>query len=153
LQLENISYDDKIWVAMKVLNKNQLITFAMHCALSVLNVFENKFPFDKRPRQLLEYMGTITDFEQMDDGTKAELEKLRRECCVATYAVAAAYAIDAAAYTAYASAVYAYMSDAAAIDAAIEAAYTAVYATADIITYAYAKQQQGLNLIYLSMVA
>ena len=39
LDLDKITYNDKVWVAKKLLNKNQLVHWALLCAQSVLPLF------------------------------------------------------------------------------------------------------------------
>ena len=49
LKLDKISYDDKIFVVKKLIPKRVLVLWACLCAESVLHLFEEKFPEDKRP--------------------------------------------------------------------------------------------------------
>ena len=102
LDLPLISYEDKIWVAKEMLSSKQLVRWAALCAQSVLHIFEDKYPNDKRPRECI-------DFLLSGNEDKSELEKHKRA------AYAAANAAANAVYTA-ANAVYtaAYADDAAA---------------------------------------
>lgn len=153
LDLENITYEDKIWVAKKVLNKNQLVHFGILCAESVLNIFEAKYPEDKRVRNCIELLKSKKDFSILSSEEKEEIWKARNEArFAATYAAdAATYAVHAATYAAYA----AYAADHATY--AVHAATHAVHAAdaAAYVTYAYAakKNQRNLNLEYLKMAA
>jgi hypothetical protein len=151
IDLENVSYEDKIWVAKKLLNKNQLVHFGLLCAESVLSIFEEKYPEDKRVRDCIEYLKTIPDFNNI----MAEQQEAIRGNRSAAYAAAnaaahaAAYAASAAAYAA---------ANAAAHAAANAAAYAAAYAASaayDAADAAYAarKNQQSLNLQLLKMAA
>ena len=54
LYLDNISSEDKIWIASKVLPDNILHRFSIECAYSTLNNFEKEFPNDSRPRKAIE---------------------------------------------------------------------------------------------------
>ena len=144
VMLENITYLDKIWVITELFTKEQNVKFAIKCASSVLNIFEERYPKDKRPRQALE---------------AAENYLISTDTAAAADAAYAAAAYDAAyAAAAYAAATYA----AAAADAAYAAAYAAtyaaaaadtVYAAATYAAYANPKSQQELNLIFAVEVA
>jgi len=142
---EFLTYSDKIWVAKRILNKNQLVHWVILCAQSVLHVFENKYPKDKRPRECLEYLISIKDFSNLTDEQIKEIRKVRRAAADAAAAYAAADA-DAA-YAAAAAA----DADADAADAAVYAAYAAADA-ADADAAADArKEQEQLNLSFLKI--
>ena len=155
LELDKISHDDKIWVAKKVLNKNQLVHFATLCAQSVVQIYNERYPHDKRISDCVEYLLTITDFSSLSNEQREKLIELRersRAARAAAYATdaaarAAAYATDAAARAADAAA---YATDVA--DAAAYAAYAAYAAddAARAAAYAARKTQQELNLKFLS---
>ena len=170
LDLNNITYNDKIWVAQRVLNKNQLIRFALLCAESVLHIFEEKYPEDKRPRDCIEYLMKIDDFSNLTDEQREEILKHKNAASSASSAAyAAAYAASsAAAYAAtYAAADAADAAAYAAADAANAAAANAAYAyaaayaadayaAADAAAYAAAAarlDQQNLNIQFLKMAA
>ena len=152
LDLENVTYNDKIWVARRFLNTNQLIHFAILCADSVSHIFNNKYPNDNRVNNLLNYLKEIKDFTRITEEQRTKIRELRY---AADAAAAAAYAADAdaadaaAAYAADAAA-YAAAADAADADAdAADAAYAADAAAAA----AYArKSQQNLNITFLKAV-
>ena len=67
LNLDRITYDDKVWVCVRLLRKNVLVHWSIKCAESVLHNFESKYPDDKRVRQCLETLKSIPDFENMSD--------------------------------------------------------------------------------------
>ena len=135
LDLDKISYDDKIWVARRVLNRNQLVYFAVLCAESVFHIYEDKYPSDKRISDCLSYMETIVDFSDLTNEQRDKLAVLRNDCWSArTYAAAAYAAADAAAA---ADATYAVYAAAYAATYAVYAADAAVYA-ADAAAAAYA---------------
>jgi hypothetical protein len=137
LQLDNITYEDKIWVWKKFATKNEAVKFGLKCAQSVLNIFEDRYPEDKRPRLAL---------EAVDNYLQNPTEENKRKCKNAAYAAAAA--AYAAAYAAYA-AEYAYAAAYAAYAyAAAYAAYAAEYA-AYAAEYAAMSAQKELNLKYL----
>ena len=176
LDLENITHNDKIWVAKRVLNTNQIVHFGLLCAQSVLHIFEEKYPEDKRPRNCIEYLIKIDDFSKVTDEQREEILK-HRDAAADSYAVyaaanAAVYtAANAAVYaadTAANAAVYAADADAAAVYAAANAAvyaadtadtaanaavYTAVYAADADADAAARLNQQNLNIQFLKMAA
>ena len=86
LSLENITYKDKIWVCKKLLNKNQLVHFAVLCAQSVLSIYQNKYPNDLRIKDCIDYLTTITAFTDVDNSQREKLSNLRKECRNASYA-------------------------------------------------------------------
>lgn len=159
LSLENITYDDKLWVCTRLVTRNQKFRFAVACAESVLYIFESKLPGDTRVRDLIDFMNTISNVETMSDDTRSKLLELRHAAYDA-YAYAAIYAADAAhAYTVAYACACAADTDAAAYAAAVYACADAdVFACADATVYAagaYAaddsrENQQNLNLILLA---
>ncbi|MCK9370508.1 hypothetical protein M0R04_11410 [Candidatus Dojkabacteria bacterium] len=164
-----ITYDDKIWVARRLLNKNQLIHFAVLCAQSVLHIYENKYLKDNRVKDCLEYLITITDFSNLSNEQEERLSEVRD----AAYAAAADAYDDAEAYAAYgayaayaADATYAVAAAATYADTAyaayaVDATYDAADAYAAAATYAAAADsytdakttQQNLNLQFLKVAS
>jgi hypothetical protein len=130
LQLENITYEDKLWVWKKFATISEAVLFGLKCASSVLDIFESKRPNDKRPRLAL---------EAVDIYLKKPTEENKQAC---NYA--AASAASAAYATAYAAANAAYAAAAYAADAATYAADAATYAA-----YAARLQKKEVNLIFL----
>jgi hypothetical protein len=102
-----------------------IIIFAILCAESVLYLFENKYPENKKPSEAI----------------KAAKEYLKNKNSYAAYAVNAAYAAYAAAYADNAANA-AYAANAAAY-AAYEAAYDAAYAA-----YAAYEAARAANAAY-----
>lgn len=129
--LENITYNDKIWVATRLLSKNQLVHWSILCAESVQPIFESKYPENKTVSNLLAYMKELGDFENLTTAQKDKLHDLRVQCRNAAAAFAA-YAADAAAESATATAAF--------------AAYAADYAA----DYAATEEQRNLNLLLLA---
>ena len=129
LALENITYNDKVWVASRILNRNQLVHWSIFCAESVKPIFENKYTNNKCLTILLDYLKSIPDFNNLSQEIKDKIWELRRP------AAAAAYAADAA-YAAYAAAAY------AAADADADAAAAAADAARE--------EQRNLNLLFLA---
>ena len=54
LALEMLTHNDKIWVSVRLMSKEQRVKFSILCAKSVLHIFEEKYPEDKRPRLAIE---------------------------------------------------------------------------------------------------
>jgi hypothetical protein len=138
LKLDNITYDDKIWVATKLLTKNQLVNWSILCAESVKYLFESKYPNDKCLTELFNYLKSGLDFENLTEVQRTEVIRLRS----ATYATYAASAADATYAAADAAAAYAAADAAAdaayAAYAAANAAYAATYAATYAAAAAYA---------------
>jgi hypothetical protein len=96
LSLDRISYEDKIWVAARLMNKEQLVRWSILCAESVLYIYEAKHPESKEVRNLLEYLNKIESFESLSNEQKELILKKRKSVDASaaydTYAVAAASA-------------------------------------------------------------
>jgi len=154
LALENITYEDKVWVATRVLTKNQLVPWSIFCAESVKHIFENKYPDNKCLTVLLDYLKNIPDFNNLSAEVKEKIWKLRKPAYdAATAATAAAHAATATAAYAADTAAYAAVDAAYAATAATAAAHAAAYAAVDA-AYANAvdarEEQQNLNLLFLA---
>lgn len=54
IELENITYNDKVWAATKLFTKKQNVKWVILCAESVLYNFESVYPNNKRPRKAIE---------------------------------------------------------------------------------------------------
>jgi hypothetical protein len=150
LDLDKITYNDKLWVLRRVMNAAQARTFAILCADSVVPIYECQYPNDNRVRNCLNFLKSIKDLVNLTDKDKDEL-KAHRDAASAAYAASAAdadaaSAADAAAYAAYAAS--AADADAAAYDAADAAASAASAAYAASAADAKIHQQE-LNLEYL----
>ena len=96
LNLDKITYSDKIWVAQRLLNENQLIHFGLLCTESVLYIFEEKYPLDKRVRDCIEPLKGIKDFSNMSVKEKNTVTN-------AVYDTNAVYVTNAAVNAAYAA--------------------------------------------------
>jgi hypothetical protein len=159
LDLDKIS--DKIWVVRKTLPREVLQEWSVLCAESVLHLFEEKYPEDKRPRECLEYLKT-KEVEPEELGMhKAAAEAAANHAAnhaevaaeAAAYAILRAAEAAAANHAAYAAnhaayAAYAILRAAeAAANHAAYAAYAATYyvaAAADALT-----KQRNKNLEFL----
>jgi hypothetical protein len=140
--LDKISYNDKIWVFIRLATKEQTVKWALLCAFKVLPVFEDKYPNDKRPRQALEAVEAW--LKNPNDTTANAAANAANAAAYAAYA--ASYAANAAAYAAYAASYAAYAASAAA-----NAAANADHAAANAAAYAvYAGNiKEEVNLMFM----
>ena len=111
--LKRITHSDKLWVTFRLLSKNKLRLAAADIAESVLHIFENKYPNDKRPRLAIE--------TARKGNTTAAIS-------TAANAANAAYATATAAFSTAATAANAAYAAARATDAAYAAARATVTA-------------------------
>jgi len=77
MELPNLEYVDKIWVAKRVLNKNQAISWATLCAESVVHIFEEQHPDYKHVINCINYLKTVKDFNNLTIDQALELKKHR----------------------------------------------------------------------------
>ena len=131
LLIEEKRYFWANWLIVRVMNYGQNISYAVFAAEQVIDIFEKKFPDDKRPRQAIEAARKCINNPSQENKITAYVAAHAADAAV--YAVdAAVYAVDAVAYAAYAAvhaAVY------AATDVAVYATHAATYA-ADAAAYA-----------------
>jgi hypothetical protein len=129
--LEGLQKDGKQdwawWVLKNALKKPQSVEIAVYAAESVLQIFEKKYPEDKRPRKAIE--AAKAWFKNSCEATRLEAWSAARSAASAV-ATAAWYAAESAAWSAAWSAKYAAATAAATAVAgsAAEAARSAVYA-------------------------
>ena len=100
------------WGIVRVMNRQDCLRYAVYAAKQVLEIFERKYPKDKRPRNAIEAAMRVL---------KNDTEQNRTAAAYAAYA--AAYASSAAAYAASAASAAA---SAAAYDAAAAVSAAAV---------------------------
>lgn len=149
LSLDNITYEDKLWVITRLFTKGQNLKFAIMCASSVLHLFEEKYPNDKRPRLALEAAESYLNEPTEENRIKARDAADAARDAAAYAADAARDAADAAYATAYAAAAaYATAYATAATAAADAYAATDAYATAYAAYAAAYESQKELNLIF-----
>jgi hypothetical protein len=123
--LKNITQNDKMWVAFKMMDEKSVKLCAIEIAKLVLPIFEEKYPNDLRPRKAIEAAEIYLENPTEENRQKA--------------ATATAYAAHAAAYASTAAA--------AATEAAARAAtYAAAYYAAAATTYAAANAAIAANL-------
>jgi hypothetical protein len=128
--LRNITHEDKLWVAFRLMPKENLRLAAADIAELVLPIYEKAYPNDNRPRKAIE-AARNGDRDAARDAAYAA-----RDAAYAAYAARdAAYAAAYAAYAARDAAYAAY----AARDAAYAAAYAAYAAYAS-------RNHDGTNL-------
>jgi hypothetical protein len=137
LGLKNISHSDKLWVAFRLMPKDNIRLACADIAESVLHIFEAKYPNDKRPRLAIEAARRGNAVAAADAAAYAAANAAYA-AADAAYAAAANAAAYAAAYAAAAAA------DAAAAAAADAAADAAAYAGLD-----KAKQEKLIRTIVL----
>lgn len=127
LALTNITHNDKIWVAFRLMPKKNIRFAAGHIAKSVLSIYELSFPKDYRPRNAIK---------------EAVRPKLNKEAIHAATSAAGA-AANSAATSANSAATSAYY---AAFSAATSASEAAGCAAAAYATNATSQQQRDVHL-------
>ncbi len=140
--LKNITHIDKLWVALRLLSREDVIKAATDIAESVLHIYESKYPNDRRPRECIDAIrlynrGEITKEQLIEKRSDADAAYAAAN---AAYAYAFAAAANTAAYAAYAAAYAAAAADADATttNAAANAARAADATTNAAAAYAYA---------------
>ena len=113
------------WLICRIMNKKQAVQYAIFAAEQVIDIYEKKYPDDKRPRNAIE-------------AAKAYL----KHPCAKTKAAAASAAYAASAYAAASAAGY------AATYAAAAATYAADYASAYAAAAAERRKMQAKILKY-----
>jgi hypothetical protein len=109
------------WLIVRTMTKPQYVAYAIFAAEQVIDIFEKKYPDDKRPRKAIDAAKKWLKNRTDENAAAAD-------AAAAAYAAYAAYAADDAA--AYAAAYAAYAADAAAAYAAYAADAAAAYAAA-----------------------
>jgi len=161
LELPNVAYSDKSWVAEKILNKNQAVKWAILCAQSVIHVFEAKNTDDKILSNCINFLKTVNDFDNLTDTEKLEIKKhldiirdyytaqYATDALYTVYATNAVYAVCAAAHAAH----YTIRATRFAASATIAATYAARSAkNAGEDADAAQQNQEALNLQFLKQV-
>ncbi|MFA5195966.1 MAG: putative immunity protein [Bacteroidales bacterium] len=103
------------WLICRIMNKNQSVQYAVFAAEQVIDIYEGKYPNDKRPRNAIEaakaYLKNPSKKTKADAAYAAAYAD---DAYAAAYADAAyaAYAAACAGYVAYADAGYADYTDA-----------------------------------------
>jgi hypothetical protein len=102
MELDAVSVEDRLWVAIQALNKKDRRLFACDCAEHVLPIYEKHYPDDSRPREAIEVArrfarGKATQKELRVAGAAAWAAADAADAA----AEAAAWAADAAEAVAY----------------------------------------------------
>jgi len=151
--LESLNNDDHWewanWLMVRIMSYKQYVSSAVYATEQVLDIFEDKYPDDDRPRKAIEAARKCIDdpSEENKQAAADAAADVAASADSAAYAAAvaasAAYADAAdAAYVAAANAAYV-AADAAAVAAAVPFVGTASYADA----YAAAKKQMRLKIL------
>jgi hypothetical protein len=117
--MKNNRFSDANWLITKLFDETQGVKYAIFAAEQVIDIFEKKYPDDKRPRKAIEaakdYLKSPNDvtyaadaaYDAADDAADAAAYAADAAAYAATAADAAddaaAYVGDAAAYAAYAA--------------------------------------------------
>jgi len=117
-------FDYSYWLIKKLFNKKQNIQMAIFAAEQVIEIYEKKYPDNKKPREAIEAAKKVLENDTKENRDAAYAAYAAAYAADAAYA--AAYAAYAAAYAAYAAAYAAYAAAYAAY--AADAAYAAAYA-------------------------
>ena len=121
-------FDWANWVIARLLNKKQKIEYAVFSAEQVIDIFEKKYPDDKRPRNAIEAAKKCLLHDTVENRLAANAAADAATYAANAAADAAVDAADAAADADYAAAYAAAYTAADAADAATYAAYAAAYA-------------------------
>ncbi len=140
IMLKELTYDDKVWVFVRIATLEQNVRWSLLCASKVLSIFEEKCPGDKRPRQALYAVKAW-----LNSPTKENAYAVSEATRDAAYAARAAS--EAARAAAYAASDAAYASTYAARAAAYATRATSEAAT-DAADYARENQEQ-VNLLMM----
>jgi len=119
LDLPELTYEDKRWVFVRLIDKNKLRFVAADFAERVLHYYETKYPNDDRPRKAIE--AARNNNADAYAAARAAADARAAAVCAADFA--AAY--DAAYAASCAASCVAYDAAAAAYDAACAAVYAA----------------------------
>jgi len=121
------------WLIVRKMKYKQYVSYAVFAAEQVIDIFEKKYPNDKRPRKAIEAAKKCIKNPSKKNKIAAHAAAYAADEAVTYAATYAAYAADyAAAYAA------AYAAHAAAEAAAYAAAHAAAYAADEAATYAAA---------------
>jgi len=158
LDLTNLDYNDKIWVAVRVLTKNKRVKWAMLCVESVVHIFEAKYPYDRCLSNCIRYLKTVKDFNSLTDTEREEIERhldIIQKALPAYAAYATSAAVRSATYTtSAATASHDAHATSAAVRSAAYATDAAFHAAKDAGEDANAAQenQEALNIQFLKQV-
>ena len=140
--IHDLISDDKLdwanWLIVRVMERKQYLASAIYAAEQVLDIFEKKYPDDKRPRKAIEAAKAVLANDTKENRNAAAVAAYASDAASdAASAAASAAAAAAAAVAAYAAYAAAYASD---------AAYAAYAAAA-----AYVKKEMKLKILRYGM--
>lgn len=144
LESDLVSYDDKIWLAKRYLDKDKLCKFAIKCAFSVYHIYKKYNENDVAVIDLLNLLRSIKDFSNLSKEVICLIKEKKR---VADAFAACDAAAATEAYFAYSAFDYAAAEAAAAcVDYYAHSSYTN-YRIAYADAYAAEmKNQKALNI-------
>ena len=142
--MEAIRYAN--WLIVRVMTREQYLSYAVFAAKKVLDIFEKKYPDDKRPRLAIEAAEAC-----IKDDSEENKKKARAADAAASYAASASAAASYAA--ASAAAYYAAAASAAAYYAAASYAADAYYAAASYAAASYAAASAAASYAAASYAA
>jgi len=142
LKLDKITYDDKVWVFTRLLDKDTLVKWSIKCAESVKYIYDNEMKDGK-----LDYVfNTLNNIENFNNMSKSEIDAAR------SAARSAESAVESAAGSARSAAWSARSAVESAAWSARSAAWSAESARSAVESAADEKQQEQLNLDLLVQV-
>lgn len=101
--LRNITQQDKLWVAFRLMPKDNIKLAAADIAELVLHIYEAKYPNDFRPRKAIEAARNKNDAANAAYTANAAYDAANAACAAANAANAAYAAANAAYATTYAA--------------------------------------------------
>ena len=126
------------WLIVRGLDYKGYVSYAVFAAEQGIEIYEEKHPDDKRPREAIEKAkACIDDPSEKNKSAAADAAAYAADAAYAAYAVNSAYAADAADAAAYAADAAAYAADAAYAAYAVNSAYAA-----DAADAAYAAREK-----------
>lgn len=159
LDLEKITYSDKIWVLAKLMTKNQYVLWAVLCAESVKHIFNDARPDDNQLNEVLDALLKIQDYSNMSKGDMLAVESalLVAKSAESSAVLAARSAADSTWSKNWGirSAAWSVLLAARAAARASESAGKSVSESASLTAIWAArtgKQQEDLNLMLMMMV-
>ncbi len=100
LQLDNITYLDKVWVVTRLFTKKQNVMWSILCAESTLHFFEDVYPDDNRPRLAIEAAKNYIENPTMSAARSAAWSAESAESAAESAARSAARSAESAARSA-----------------------------------------------------
>jgi hypothetical protein len=107
------------WIIVRIMNYKQYVSYAVFSAEQVIDIYEKKYPDDKRPRKAIEAAKKCIDNPSKENKAYADSSASAAASAASAASSAAASAASAAASAAYA----AYADSSAAAASAASAAY------------------------------